>query len=170
MKHTLTDLNNPNEIVMFSRSILGNFCFDTFFEELEVELSPCVNSYKKYELLHSNQIAELNCTLVDNQNDASIGFSSCTLLNSSFTNLCTQLTNHKLWTLYFDTSRNMHEVDVGCLLVHPYGIQTYFSFHLESECTNNDAEYEALIQGLRKVIHLKVKSIELFGDSLLVMK
>jgi ribonuclease HI len=37
--------------------------------------------------------------------------------------------------------------------------------HLEFECTNNDAKYEALIQGLRKEIDLKDKSIEVFGDS-----
>ena len=58
MKHTVTDLNDPNETVMLSRSILGNFFFDTFFEELEADLSPCANSDKQFELLHSNQNAE----------------------------------------------------------------------------------------------------------------
>ena len=58
MKHMVIDLNDPNEMVMFYRSILGNFCFDTFFEELEDELSPCVNLDTQSELLHSNQIAE----------------------------------------------------------------------------------------------------------------
>ena len=99
MKHTVIDLNESNKMVMFSRSNLGNLCFDTFFEELEDELSHTMNSDKQSELLHSNQIVELNCTLVDHSNDASIGSSSCTLLNSSFTNPCTQLTNHNLWTL-----------------------------------------------------------------------
>jgi hypothetical protein len=51
MKHTVTDLNDLNEPMIFSRSILGNFCFDTFFKELEVELSHCVNSDKKDEIL-----------------------------------------------------------------------------------------------------------------------
>ena len=72
---------------------------------------------------------------------------------------CTQLTNHNLWTLYFDTSRNTHGVDVACLLIDLFDIQTYFSYHLESKCTDNDAEYEALIQGLMKTIDLNVKSI-----------
>ena len=58
MKHIITDINDPNEQVMFSRSILGNFFFDTFFEELEVELLPCVNLDKQSELLHSNHIAK----------------------------------------------------------------------------------------------------------------
>ena len=43
MKHTVTDLDDPNKLVMFSRYILGNLCFDAFFEELEVELSPSAN-------------------------------------------------------------------------------------------------------------------------------
>ena len=123
MKHTVTDLNDPNESVMFSRSILGNFFFETFFGELEVELSPLAYSDKQSELLHSNQISKLNCILVVYSNDAS--------LDSSFTNYCTQLTDHNLWTLYFDSSRNMHGVDVGCLQIDQYGIQTYFSYHLE---------------------------------------
>ena len=46
MKHVVTDLNDPNEPIMFSNSILGKFYFETFFGELEVELSPYVNSNK----------------------------------------------------------------------------------------------------------------------------
>ena len=90
----VTDLNDSNEMVMCSKSTLDNFCFDTFFKELAGELSHIANSNKQSELLHSNQIVELNCTLVDLSIDASIGSSSCTLVNSSFTNHCTQLTNY----------------------------------------------------------------------------
>ena len=35
IKHTATDINDLNNMIMFSRSIHGNFYFDTFFEELE---------------------------------------------------------------------------------------------------------------------------------------
>ena len=166
----VTSLNDLNEPVMFSRSILGSFCFDASFEELEDKLFPPMNSDKQYELLHSNQIAKINFTLVGHCNVASIGSSNYTLVNSSFTNHCTQLTNHNLWTMYFDTSRNTEGVDAGCLLIDPCGIQTYFSYHLESEWTNNDVEYEALIQGLKKAIDLNVKCIEVFGDSQVVIK
>ena len=131
---------------------------------MEVEVSPLMDWYNQYELLHSNEITELNYTLVDCSNDASIDSSHCTLVNFCFTNYCTQLTNHNIWTLYFDISRNTQGVYDGCLLVDPYGIQTYFSYHLESECTNNDLEYKTLIQGLRKEIDLNVKCIEVFGD------
>lgn len=53
MKHMVTNLNHPNKTVMFSRSTLGNFSFDTFFEELEAKLSPGANSDKLFELLQS---------------------------------------------------------------------------------------------------------------------
>lgn len=46
MKHMVTDLNDTNELIMFSKSILSNFCFDTFFNELDVDFSPIMNSYK----------------------------------------------------------------------------------------------------------------------------
>ena len=135
MKHTITNLNDPNKTVMFSRFILGNFSFDTFFKELEAELYTA-NSDNQLELLHSNQIFEQNSTLLDPSNDAPIGSSSCILVKS---NHCTPLTNHNLWTLYFDISRNTQGVDVGCLLIDPCGTRTDFSYHLESKCTNNDA-------------------------------
>ena len=58
MKHMVTDLNDPNESIMFSRSILGNLYFDAFFKELEDKLSHTVNLDKQSKLLHSNQIVE----------------------------------------------------------------------------------------------------------------
>ena len=59
----------------------------------------------------------------------------------------------------------MQGLYVGFLLVDPYGIQTYFTCHMESECTNNDVDYKGIIQGLRKETDLNVKCIEVFGDS-----
>ena len=79
MKHTVTDLNDLNEMVIFSRSILGNFFFETFFGEFKDEISPLVDSYKQSELLHSNQIVVLNYTLVDYSNDESVDSSHCLL-------------------------------------------------------------------------------------------
>ena len=41
---------------------------------------------------------------------------------------------------------------------------------LEFECTNNVAEYEALLQGLRKALDLNIKCIEVFRDSQIVAR
>ena len=44
------------------------------------------------------------------------------------------------------------------------------AFQLEFECTNNVAEYEALVQGLRKAIDLGERSIKCVGDSKIIVK
>ena len=41
---------------------------------------------------------------------------------------------------------------------------------LEFECTNNMAEYEDLVQGLRKAIDMGAKAIECVGDSGIIVK
>ena len=73
-------------------------------------------------------------------------------------------------TLYFDGSRNKEGEGVGCLLIDPHGNKTMMACHLEFDCTNNVAEYEALIQGLIKELDLQIKCIEVFGDSQVVIR
>eukprot|EP00253_Pinus_taeda_P022838 PITA_22838 len=41
---------------------------------------------------------------------------------------------------------------------------------LEFDCTNNTAEYKALVQGLYKAIRLNIKYLQVFGDSEIVVK
>ena len=84
MKHVVTDLNNTNELVMFSNSILGNFSFGAFFGELEVELSPLENSNKQYELFHITHIFKPHCTIVDTC--TKVDSKNCTYIVSSVTN------------------------------------------------------------------------------------
>ena len=58
----------------------------------------------------------------------------------------------------------------GCVLVDPKKNKHFLSCRLEFECTNNTNEYEALVQGLRKAIELKVKNLKVYGDSEIVVK
>ena len=39
MNHVVTDLATPNEPVMFINSLLGNYCIDTLFRDLQVDSS-----------------------------------------------------------------------------------------------------------------------------------
>ena len=55
------------------------------------------------------------------------------------------------------------------LLIHKR-INISQSCRLEFECTNNTAEYEALVQGLKKAIELKVSNLKVFGDSEIIVK
>jgi ribonuclease HI len=53
--------------------------------------------------------------------------------------------NNEFWSLYFDGSKSREGVGVGCLLIDPKGNKTFISCRLEFNCTNNIAEYEALL-------------------------
>ena len=65
MKHTVTDLNDTNEPVMFSHSILSNFFFETFFGELEAETATYADSNEQSELLQITQDDEPHCTILE---------------------------------------------------------------------------------------------------------
>ena len=74
------------------------------------------------------------------------------------------------WTFFFDGSKDLEGSGVGCVLIHPKENKKFLSCRLEFECTNNTAEYEALVQGLKKVIELKLKNLKVYGDSEIVVK
>ena len=65
MKQKIIDLNNTNEPVMFNHSILGNFCYETFFGELEEETSTCVDSNEQSDFLQITQNDKLHYTIVE---------------------------------------------------------------------------------------------------------
>jgi hypothetical protein len=54
--------------------------------------------------------------------------------------------------------------------VIPKGVEYEMSTRLEFRCTNNQAEYEALLTGLEMLVEIEVKSVEAFGDSELVVQ
>ena len=55
-------------------------------------------------------------------------------------------------------------------MIDPKKNKHFLSCTLEFECTNNIAEYEALVQGLRKAIELKVNNLQVFGDPKIIVK
>ena len=85
----LIDLNDTNEPIMFSNSILRNFFFDTFFGELEAKLSPLADLEKQSELLHTTQIVKPHCTIVDTC--TKVDSNNCTNIVSSSTNFSLEL-------------------------------------------------------------------------------
>lgn len=74
------------------------------------------------------------------------------------------------WKLYFDGSACREGQGVGIVLISPRGAIFETSVRLEYFCTNNQAEYEALLLGLQILESMEVKNIEAFGDSLLVVQ
>jgi ribonuclease HI len=74
-----------------------------------------------------------------------------------------------IWTLEFDGSHSSSGSGAGVVLTAPSGEVFYHSYRLEFRCTNNVAEYEALILGLNLAIDKGVTILEVKGDSDLIV-
>lgn len=53
------------------------------------------------------------------------------------------------WTLYVDGASNSEGAGAGIVLISPEGHHLRSAIHFAFHATNNDAEYEALISGLK---------------------
>jgi len=72
-------------------------------------------------------------------------------------------------TIYFDGSKCEKGGGVGVIFVTPQGIPLPYSFKLDFPCTNNNAEYEALILAIKIALKLKLQKVKFIGDSLLII-
>jgi hypothetical protein len=74
------------------------------------------------------------------------------------------------WALFFDGSSCGKGGGVGILLISPRGEMFEFAFPIQPTVTNNQAEYEALLRGLQYLKEAGAVSVEINGDSELVIK
>ena len=51
----------------------------------------------------------------------------------------------------------------------PRGAMFDLSFPIEATATNNQAEYQALLKGIRLLQEIGADAVEIFGDSMLVV-
>jgi ribonuclease HI len=71
--------------------------------------------------------------------------------------------------MYFDGSLMKTGVGTGLLFVSPLGKHLRYVIRLHFPASNNVAEYEALVNGLRIAIELGVRRLDARGDSQLVI-
>ena len=71
--------------------------------------------------------------------------------------------------MFFDGVVNVYGNGAGAVIIsldqkqYPVSVKLYF------ECTNNTAEYEVCILGLEAALELKIRKIEVYGDSMLII-
>jgi ribonuclease HI len=70
--------------------------------------------------------------------------------------------------MYFDGSLMKTGVGAGLLFISPLGIHMRYVIRIHFATSNNVAEYEALVNGLRIAIELGVRRLDVRGDSQLV--
>lgn len=73
------------------------------------------------------------------------------------------------WSLHFDGSKNADGTGAGIVLTSPKGDKLRYVLCLDfTPCTNNMAEYEALLHGMRAAKEMNLNRLRCYGDSDLV--
>jgi ribonuclease HI len=72
--------------------------------------------------------------------------------------------------MYFDGALNLEGAGTGVLLISPQEEQLKYVPQKHYKASNNGAEYEALIHGLRIAVSLGIKQLLAFGDSKVVIE
>ncbi|KAE8778547.1 hypothetical protein D1007_48567 [Hordeum vulgare] len=72
------------------------------------------------------------------------------------------------WTIHFDGSSQLEGLGAGVVLSSPRGDKFCYVLRLMFPCTNNAAEYEALLHGLGIYKEMNLSQVGCLGDSDLV--
>jgi ribonuclease HI len=71
--------------------------------------------------------------------------------------------------MYFDGSLKLEGVGAGVLLISLKGEQLKYVLQIFWKVSHNEAEYKALLHGLRLAISLGIKRLLVYGDSVVVI-
>ena len=92
-------------------------------------------------------------------------------LDSEFDNVpITQELSDGWWHMSFDGAANKRGEGAGISIRPPIGEPKLLSYKLNFKCTNNVAEYEALILGLKALKDLQSQRVDIKGDSKFVIR
>ena len=71
--------------------------------------------------------------------------------------------------MYFDGALNINGAGAGILFITPTKDKLRYVLRIHFLASNNTAEYEACLHGLRIAVELGVKCVMVYGDSALVI-
>src|SRR3954469_17262650 len=75
------------------------------------------------------------------------------------------------WTMFFDGSRRQQGAGAGVVLVSPKGMKLRYVLQINfSNASNNEAEYEALLHGMRMAKTCGATRLSIFGESNLIVQ
>ena len=72
--------------------------------------------------------------------------------------------------MVFEKASNALDKGINAVIISPKGFHTPFSARLLFDYTNNMAKYESCIMGIRDVIDLRIKFLNVYGESTLVIR
>ena len=69
------------------------------------------------------------------------------------------------WRVFVDGASNAMRAGTEIVIITLEGIQLEHSFRLGFRASNNEAEYKALLFGLRVVLDMGARDVEIYSDS-----
>ncbi|XP_059627632.1 uncharacterized protein LOC132270468 [Cornus florida] len=69
------------------------------------------------------------------------------------------------WMMFFDDAARSEGAGAGVVFISPQRQILPYTFSFPEKCSNNMAEYQALIIGLQMANEMKISNIEVYGDS-----
>ncbi|XP_071712943.1 uncharacterized protein [Rutidosis leptorrhynchoides] len=88
--------------------------------------------------------------------------------DSTFAQIITPPVETKEWKLFTDGASSSDGSGAGIMLINPEGQEFTYALRFEFNTTNNEAEYGALLVGLRIAKEMKIEHFQAFVDSQLV--
>ncbi|VFQ65912.1 unnamed protein product [Cuscuta campestris] len=73
------------------------------------------------------------------------------------------------WVMSIDESSRSRSCGVGIVLITPENFRIYYAIRFQFRVSNNEAEYEGLINGLRILGKLGVSRVQVYSDSRLIV-
>ena len=74
-----------------------------------------------------------------------------------------------LWKVFVDDASSALGAGAGIVIITLEWIRVEHSFRLGFKASNNEAKYEALLTGLRVVLNLGAREVEIYSNSRLVV-
>ena len=69
------------------------------------------------------------------------------------------------WKIFMDGALSALGVSAGIVIITLEGIRLEHSFRLSFRASNNEAEYEALLVGLKAILGMRAWDVEIYSDS-----
>ncbi|XP_075479290.1 uncharacterized protein LOC142520175 [Primulina tabacum] len=74
----------------------------------------------------------------------------------------------EVWRVFVDGASTLAGCGVGVVIISPSGEKIKLAFRIDSRVTNNEAEYEAVLAGIRANREVRASRIILYSDSQLI--
>jgi ribonuclease HI len=117
-----------------------------------IKLSPLDITYEKQKVIKSQVLSDFTAECLKPQNTGPPDLSS-------------------VWTMYFDGSKRVQGAEAGVVLISPQGDKLKYVLRMGfPQASNNEAEYEALLHGMKMAKACGATRLKIFRDSNLVVQ